>query len=266
MEWKNVRKWLLIMLVVVDVFLAGNLVRQMDANRRAERQALLDAVTVAQRRGITLDAAALLQLPEETESYTAARSEELEQAAADVLLGEGAVPEGPGGGVRIFQKDSGRLSFRRGGALELDLNWAGETPDTQQTYDLLAPAGLAGEDTVIRPAEGGMALTSHFQGLPIVNGELTLQVQEGVLQLRGRCLLGSEPTPTGDACLSRAQMALSLCALLEGEEASGTVTVTAAYYLQGADATALTLVPVWVADGPRGQLILSCITGETMIF
>ena len=57
MEWKNVRKWLLLMLLVVDLFLAGNLVRQVYDNRQTERQAVLDAVAVAARRGCSFLAA-----------------------------------------------------------------------------------------------------------------------------------------------------------------------------------------------------------------
>ena len=85
MEWKNVRKWLLLMLVAVDLFLAGNLVRQVHDNRQAERQAVWDAVAVAANRGVALEGEAVLRLPVEPEVYSASRSESQEQAVADAL-------------------------------------------------------------------------------------------------------------------------------------------------------------------------------------
>ena len=63
MEWKNLRRWLLLMLLAVDLFLAGNLVRQVYNNRQTERQAVLDSVTVAARRGIQLEGEEVLRLP-----------------------------------------------------------------------------------------------------------------------------------------------------------------------------------------------------------
>ncbi len=264
MEWKNVRKWLLLMLLVVDVFLAGNLIRQVEDNRRAERQALLDAVTVAQRRGVTLDSNALLDLPIAPESWRTVRSEGLEQGAADALLGQGSLPEGPGGGVSIYRGEAGQLSFRRGGALELDLLWSGEPLTPEVCHALLTPAGLAGEDAVTARLEDGVELRQEYQDTPIVNSRLTCRVQEGKLQVRGRWLLGTEMT-AGQGGLSRAQLVLSLCALLEGQETSGPVTVTAGYWLQSEDARRLTLVPVWAADTGETTRIVSCLTGEELL-
>ncbi len=266
MEWKQVRRWLLLMLLVVDVFLAGNLIRQVEINRQSERQALLDAVTVAQRRGISLDSAALLDLPVELNGYTAARNDGLEQAAADALLGEGCLPESLGGGISIYQNDRGRLSFRRGGAVELDLLWHGAAPDAEGCYALLSPAGLAGEETLIRQDQGGLTLTQYHQGVPVVNGELTLRLNDGMLQLRGRWLLVQEQMTTAHRSLSRAQLTLALCGLLEAGETPAWVSVSAGYYLQGEAANALTLTPVWVVETDHGRLFLSCITGEQLTF
>ncbi len=263
MEWKNIRKWLLLMLLVVDVFLAGNLIHQVERNRSAERQALLDAVTVCARRGVTLDSDALLDLPVELNAWNAVRSDALEQAAADALLGQGTKPEGLGGGVSIFRGAQGQLSFRRGGNLELDLAWAGETPDREACAVLLSPAGIKVDEAMAYPIQGGMELVQRHQGAPIVNSRLTCVVQEDTLHIRGRWLLDSEAAQA-TVSLSRAQLTLSLGSLLEGRQ--GAVSVTAAYYLQGEDARALTLVPVWVVRVGETELLLNCLTGEELHF
>ena len=265
MEWKNLRKWLLLMLLAVDVFLAGNLVRQVYDNRQAERQAVLDAVTVAARRGIDLEGELVLRLPVEPDLYSASRSDHLEQAAADALLGEGSLPEGPGGGVNIYRGQTGQLSFRRGGALELDLPWTGGAFDGVTCAGLLAPAGLDVKNALLESAGDRVILTQRYEDTAIVNSRLTCTLQEGNLQVRGRWLLAEELTAAGKG-LSRAQLVLALCTLLEEQEAGAPHGLEMGYYLQSEDAQSLTLVPVWVIDLGEEQLLMSCITGRELTF
>lgn len=263
MEWKNLRKWLLLMLLAVDLFLAGNLVRQIYNNQQAERQAVLDAVTVATERGIALDGEAVLRLPTAPDTYDASRSDQMEQAAADALLGKDSLQEGPGGGVSIYRGPVGQLSFRRGGALELDLPWTGGTFDGAACAGVLAPAGLDVESALVERDGDVIILTQRYEDVVIVNSRLTCSVQEGMLQARGRWLLAQELTASGGS-LSRAQLVLSLCALLEGREITAPLGLEAGYYLQSEDAQSLTLVPVWVVDLGGEQLLMSCVTGQEL--
>lgn len=265
MEWKNLRKWLLLMLLAVDLFLAGNLVRQVYDNRQVERQAVLDAVTVAARRGIDLEGEAVLRLPVEADTFSASRSDSLEQAAAQALLGGDSLPEGPGGGVSIYRGENGQMSFRRGGAMELDLPWTGGAFDGVTCAGVLAPAGLDVENALLESAGDTVILTQRYEDTVIVNSRLTCTVQEGVLQVRGRWLLAQELT-AGGGSLSRAQLVLSLCTLLESREAGSPDRLEAGYYLQSEDAQSLTLVPVWVVTLGEEQLLMSCVTGQELTF
>ena len=265
MEWKNLRRWLLLMLLAVDLFLAGNLVRQVYNNRQTERQAVLDAVTVAARRGIQLEGEDVLRLPTDYLTYAGSRSDSVEQGVADALLGQGSLPEGPGGGVTIYRGQAGQLSVRRGGALEVDLPWTGDALDGAACAQLLTPAGLDAEKALIELTDGSVVLTQEYEGALIVNSRLTCSVQEGVLQIRGRWLLNREMNASGGS-LSRAQLVLSLCDLLENREAGRPRSLEAGYYLQSEDAQSLTLVPVWVIDLGETRLLMSCVTGQELFF
>ena len=66
--------------------------------------------------------------------------------------------------------------------------------------------------------------------------------------------------------MTRAQLVLRLCDLLEARQITAPETVRAGYYLQSEDAQSLTLVPVWSVETEQGQLIMSCITGEQVNF
>ncbi|MBR5537622.1 MAG: hypothetical protein IKU58_06950, partial [Clostridia bacterium] len=87
MEWKKIRAWLILMVLAVDLFLAGNLLRQGLAVRKNEHDAVRDAVTVAQSRGVAIDLDTVMDLPETMTVWQAQRSEPLESAAAQALLG-----------------------------------------------------------------------------------------------------------------------------------------------------------------------------------
>ena len=82
MEWKKVRAWLILMVLAVDLFLAGNLLRQGLAVRKNEHDAVQDAVIVAQSRGVNIDLVSVMDLPEKMTVWQAQRSEQQESAAA----------------------------------------------------------------------------------------------------------------------------------------------------------------------------------------
>lgn len=263
MEWKNLRKWMILTLLAVDLFLAGNLLWQVHEQRQSERTALLDAVQVAQRRGIALDAEALLGLPVAPEAFGTQRSTALEQQAAAALLGEPLQQEGPGGGVSIYRGERGRLSFRRGGALELEL--IRQEAGAGDWQKLLASAGFPVEEVRIEQQGDGVTLIQCQQGATIVNSRLTCTAAEGTAQVRGRWLLSRELTASQES-LSRAQLALALCDLLETRGIEAPDGLEFGYSLQSEDAQSLLLEPVWIVTCGTEQLLLSCLTGSELAY
>lgn len=265
MEWRKIRNWLLLMLLAADLVLAGNLAWQLLRGRQAERQAVLDAVAVAAARGVELDREEVLRLPAEMTGYSARRSDALEQAAANALLGGETLQEGPGGGVSIYRAGAGQLSFRRGGAVELDVPWQGGALNGESCVSLLEKAGFSMKNVLTEQQDGGVVLIQSHEGYPVVNSRLTCLCREGVLQARGRWLL-AQPATEGSGSLNRAQLVLALCDLLESQEAPRPERLQAGYYLQSEDAQTVTLVPVWTAETGEGQIIMSCLTGKQLNF
>lgn len=263
MEWKQLRKWMILMLLAVDLFLSGNLLWQVYEQRQSERTALLDAAQVAQNRGIALNAEALLRLPVSPESFGSQRSTALEQQAAAALLGEELQPEGPGGGVSIYRGERGRLSFRRGGALELELSWTEPAPEDWTA--LLAPAGFSMEDVQLNADGDEITLTQRQQGAVIVNSRLTCTVTGDTALVRGRWLLSRELTASRES-LSRAQLTLALCDLLEERGLDAPDWLEFGYSLQSEDAQSLLLEPVWIVTCGTEQLLLSCLSGTELVY
>ena len=265
MEWKKVRNWLILLVLAVDLFLAGNLAMQVLQAQQTARQAAADAVAVAQRRGVNVRLEDVLQMPLEMSRYQAQRSDGMEQAAANVLLGGTTVQELPGGGVSIYRADEGEMSFRRGGALEMTGPWTGMTFDRKECALVLESAGFSMEDAVIRDQNGAVELMQGYEKLPVFNCRVICLQQDGGLQVRGRWMLASEPVSAAGG-MSRAQMVLAMCDLMESRQVERLYSVQAGYYLQSEDAQSLTLEPVWSVETDQGQLILSCVTGEQVNF
>ena len=163
MEWRKIRSWLIVMVLAVDLFLAGNLLLQGLAVRQNERQAAQDGVAVAQSGGIEISLEAVLRLPEEMTLWQAQRSDQLEGAAAQALLGT-VQRENPGGGVAIYTGQAGQMLFRRGGALELDGPWNWAEFDAVRCVEALKNAGFALEEAQALQTDGQVQLTQQYEG------------------------------------------------------------------------------------------------------
>ena len=263
MEWKKIRSWLIVMVLAVDLFLAGNLLVQGLSVRQNERQAAQDAVTVAHSRGIEISLEAVLRLPEEMSLWQAQRSEQLEGAAAQALLGTVQL-ENPGGGVAIYNGENGQVLFRRGGALELAGPWTADGDWYQACLDRLEGAGFSTADALVRQAEEQLELTQQFEGYPIYNSVLTCRYADGRLQLSGRWMLAEEPSAVENG-LGRAQLVLALCELLESQQTT-LQDLQAGYCLYSEDGQSLMLEPVWAVETTQGRLLISCISGQLLNF
>ncbi len=265
MEWKRVRNWLILLVLAVDLFLAGNLMKQWLQAEQSLRQSAEDAVAIANNRGVAVSLENILTLPEEMYLYKTYRSHRMEQSAALMLLGEDVLQESRGGGVSVYQTTDGELAFRRGGALELSAPWKSASFNGETCIEALKQAGIDTETALWQMYNGAVELVQQFEGLPLFNGRLICTCEDNMLLVRGRWMLAEEPV-AGSVSMTRAQMVLALCDLLEEQQVNSFETVQAGYYLQSEDAQSLTLEPVWSVETGEGQLIVSCITGKQINF
>lgn len=265
MEWKKVRNWLILLLLAADLILAGNLALQALQAERTLRQAATDAVALAGERGLALELETILELPRQLPVYTAGRSDQLERQTASVLLGGGVEPVMPGGGVAIYQSEEGTVSFRRGGALEADAPWTWQEFDALSCAEALENAGLSAKKAYREETADGILLTQNYSGYTLFNCQLTCVQTAGRLSVNGRWLLTEELGEQAQS-LSRAQMVLELCALAEELGFTRVTGLQAGYVLQSDAPQTLTLTPAWQAETDVGTVVISCVSGEQLIF
>lgn len=265
MEWKKVRNWLILLLLAADLILAGNLALQALRAERTLRQAATDAVALAGERGLALELETVLELPRQMPVYTARRSDTLERQTATTLLGGGAEQVTPGGGVAIYQSEKGSVSFRRGGMLEADAPWTWEGFDALTCAEALENAGLNAKKALREDTMDGVRLTQNYSGYPLFNCQLVCAQNAGRFSVNGRWLLTGELTER-EQSLSRAQMVLELCALAEELGFTRVTGLQAGYVLQSDAPQTLTLTPAWQAETEVGTVVISCASGEQLIF
>ena len=265
MEWKNVRRWLILMLLAADLILAGNLALQALRAERTLRRAVTDAVTLAEARGLSLEESMVLELPRQMPEYAARREDTLERQAASTLLGGGVEQSAPGGGIAIYQSETGSVSFRRGGALEADAPWTWQEFDPLSCAEALETAGLHTKDALREETDEGILLTQKYNDYVLFNCQLRCVQQDGRLTLDGRWLLADELEEERQS-LSRAQMVLELCALSEELLFSQVTEIRAGYVLQSDMTQSLNLIPAWSVKTDTGTVVISCLSGEQILF
>lgn len=265
MEWKNVRRWLILLLLAVDLILAGNLALQALRAERTQHRAVTDAVALAKVRGLSLEESMVLELPRQMPGYAARREESLERQAASTLLGGGVGQSAPGGGIAIYQSEAGSVSFRRGGALEADIPWTWQEFDALSCAEALEAAGLHTKDALREEADEGILLTQKYNDYILFNCQLQCAQETGRLTLDGRWLLATELREERQS-LSRAQMVLELCALAEELVFSQVTEIRAGYVLQSDMPQSLNLIPAWSVETDTGTVVISCLSGEQLLF
>lgn len=264
MEWKRVKTILIAVLLMTCLLLTVNIVHQVRERRLHERAAVRDACAVALRMGIKIDSKLVLAMPERDAMLVASRSEETQQRLSDALLGKGCVPEEPGGGVSIYENDTGRISVRRGGALEIHLKSSNAVMEEQDWIGLLQKAGLDLSKAETQTKEQATVFSQKTKdGIKIVNCRLTCSISEGELLITGRWLLESMPSQ-GETSRSRAELTLALAKLMEQSDATEVDALDRGYSLQSDSVHQLRLVPVWVTETNAGTIILNTMTKKAV--
>lgn len=263
MEWKKIRRWLIVLLLAADLILAGNIFRQLWQQRTIARDAAENAVTVAAARGIGISLEEVLSMPAESGAFRVKRESALEQTAAEKLLGQVERTE-PGGGVVIYGGEAGELSFRRGGAVEIRLVGAAYS-DGASIRSRLAMGGFPVKGASVAVDSGGVTLLQTYQKKPIFNCRLSCTAETGGLAVRGRWLM-NESGEAGAAAKPRAQLVLALCDLLESQKCRRVIGLRPGYVLQSEDAQTMALVPAWEVQTEKGLLYLNGLTGKQLLF
>ena len=198
---------------------------------------------------------------------TVTRDLEQEGALAARLLGDSVQAENRGAGVYRYFNRQGSLQFHSDGAFSGEFSQGAlplEGDQVQACLTLLEELDFQGE--LLEKGENTLTFRQLWQGAPLFNQQVTLEIQEGCLvaMTGGRRLVGE---PEEDLSRSTVTVATALIESYNGINALGYVcsridSITQGYVSSTALNGPMTLTPVWRLVADTGEYQLNTVTGE----
>lgn len=250
MNWSQAKTMLIMLLAAVNIYLAFNIYIQLQESTERETAMASEACDLLEDRGFEIERGALLDLPETVDSYVFERDEEAEAKAAETLL-EDMNESTPGGGIRTFMSDSGSVTFRSGGFVEILYDEITE----EQLAAFLDPVSSDGAETEVSSSEDGYSLL--LNGIR-VRGTRIEKNESGYM---GTWIFSSSALVDGVSA-SRASLILNIGSLLEEQGLASVDGAECIYMLLPHQNGDLRLVPAWQLTCGEDTLLMSAVTGE----
>lgn len=248
MEWSKVKSGLIVLLLFVNVILLVNIGSKLSERQKNEQTAIASAVALLHDAGIEATDELFLNLPQKLYQYSFERDTDYEAVIAQALLGDYTV-EKVGGGVVVYSGQTGKITFRSGGAFEMELlnrapaDWA----DAESYYvGLLKESGMIKDGTAVTMLEDRLQFTmQNADGYPVINTNILCIAQNGNAYLSGRWLFTTDFEATGVSS-SRSELILALKQLRsEQGDRKQIKEIDVVYVLESTRLGSTSMVPVW---------------------
>ena len=264
MEWKRVKTYMILLLLVVNLILAAGIYSRTRENNNSEKQGVLAAAQILSEKQISVDSQVFLKLPKTSKVYVFSRDTQTEEKIASMMLGEYQKTQ-PGGGVESYVSDSGTLNFRSGGFFDLTLKLKQEKmgkTDSDTLYSLLSKSGVNMRDAVVYAEEDEVIFTMGWEGRRAQNSRIVGKIKDGVVSLSGRWIFSKEWSE--ESCkVSRGEMILAIGQVIKAPAAI--TQISAMYYLDSSKTGDIQLVPVWQIYTDSGEYLFHGVTKKLII-
>lgn len=264
MDRRQLKNTIIIILLLVNGFLAGSLVHRNTAARAARDRSAQQLAELFDAGGIQLDPDSI---PGENPPAVCVltRDPALERSAADHLLG-GGLRRSERAGVCSYSGARGAALFRESGSFEAAGTLAGQDGEDfcrrfcQDFHYAVSAVQL--DDG----GSGSITALREYGGLTVANCAVTFTLEQGaVTAVRGTLLPDtSVESAAGDQPPLSAQAALTAFLAMRretGAVASSITDIALCYELQSSTAVPMSLTPAWhIATDTVGYYV-NCITG-----
>lgn len=264
MDRRQLKNVIILILLLVNGFLAGSLVHRSTAARAARDRSAQQLAELFDADGIQLDPDSIPG-EEPPAVCVLTRDPNLERSAADHLLG-GGLRRSERAGVCSYSGAKGAALFRENGSFEAAGTLAAEGGEEfcrrfcQDFHYAVSAVQL--DDG----GSGAITALREYGGLTVANCAVTFTLEQGaVTAVRGTLLPDtSAESAAGDPSPLSAQAALTTFLAMRretGAVASSITDVSLCYELQSSAAAPMSLTPAWhIATDTVGYYV-NCITG-----
>lgn len=183
MDWSKAKNLIILLLVLVNVFLLGNIAYLLYKNETAARNTVMELIAYLESRGISLDADTV---PRENLGRTVLvveRDTELEAAAARVLLSDQTLSAAADG---MYAASEGELTIKSGGYIDARLT---SNLSARALISLLKKSGVDLSETVYTDETAEML--ADYAALPVFNCRVKASRDDGVWTVSGRVCVGN---------------------------------------------------------------------------
>lgn len=260
MQWDKVKSILLVILLVVDSFLAWNLSQSFLSRARRERETFSNVRTLAAQKGVQLAPGFSIPSGGSLPALEAERSIRAEDKTAASLLGENPQREDSEDGSARYQNEFGEsIRFSRDGSVDIRLR-VETMPQSRSEFVRFAELRLAGFPShggqFHSPDENGtVRLTADVAGVPLFDRVLEIRFDNDWLLASGRWTLELPYTTTGSGSYCDGADALLTYACL-AEEDTTIYKMTLGYRFGEENAGRIPLVVCWRMETDKGMEFL----------
>ena len=262
MDRSLLKNIIIIILVLVNLFLAASLLMRQNSAVHFRRQTEAQLTELFAADGMTLEKNAFSRKTPPA-SFVLSRNLQRERDAAAFFLGSSLIQEDQGGGTYTYTGNSGVARFRTGGSFEIAGTLSSNDPETFfrsfcKTFDF--------EPLLLNFQENGTGSATAVpvcNDLPVFNCPVTFTVSDGNLMTVSGTLLpleGSSVTSEAEPLSSAAALTIFQNVRREIGAVVSAVTESAlCYELQSS--SSMTLVPSWCITTDTKNYYVNCITG-----
>lgn len=265
MEWRKLKNIILIVLLALNLALAGLIGGPRLSAYARQGQAQREAMLFLEQKGIGV-AEELIPTGEGHQPLTAQRDRQAEGELARLVLGEDAAPEQQGGEVYRYVSDRGVIQFHSDGSF-----WAEFVPEhfpangdgRAAALAVLERLNFSGE--IIHEEENSITLRQCLEQGCLFGQQATVTwTAEGISGIsNGRRLYGTPVADTGRESVDRAT---ALIAFYNGLNKMGDVCsridrIEPGYLSATSLDRVMTLTPVWRVTTDTGVYQLDLVTG-----
>lgn len=269
MERSSIKTIIIIVLLVLNLFLVGNLIFRGAYNENLEADELSDLAGILNKSDVTLGDGALPAEVVRSNLLETRRDEKKEEQVASCLLGT-CVKEEFGGGMVEYLSDSGSAIFRRGFEFEITFKKDGVygmsseiTSKTLASHLKAAGFDLGGDMEPVDSEDGfSFKITQYVSKLPIENVGITAVVRpDDTVVLSGKWLFSYGVADERALSMSVASLVLPFVSGLksEGVELSRINGSGYGFYLEQSSTGGFELVPACTFDTDKGRFTVNAL-------